>query len=73
MGRGSRQRTRVDASGFPKGHLMRSKKAFGFQTGDLAKAVVPTGKREGAHAGGAADRAAGSFNIKAAGGLAAAS
>ena len=33
MGRGSYQRTRLDAFGFPRGYLTRQKQAFGFQTG----------------------------------------
>ena len=63
-GRGSYQRTRLDAFGFPRGYLMRSKSAFGFQTGDMVKASVPTGKKTGVHTGRVAVRASGSFNIQ---------
>ena len=63
-GRGSYQRTRLDAFGFPRGYLMRSKSAFGFQTGDRVKATVPTGKKAGVHTGRVAIRASGSFNIQ---------
>lgn len=34
-GRGSHQRTRVDAFGFPRGHLMRQKSVKGFATGEI--------------------------------------
>ena len=63
-GRGSYQRTRVTASGFPRGYLMRRKSVHGFRTGDLVKAVVPKGKRTGVHMGRVAVRASGSFNIQ---------
>jgi len=68
-GRGSYQRTRLTKHGFPRGYLTRSKSAFGFQTGDLVRAVVTTGKRVGTYLGRLAIRASGSFNIQAATGL----
>jgi hypothetical protein len=43
---------------------MRSKMAFGFQTGDLVKAVVPTGNYAGTHVGRVAVRSCGSFDIQ---------
>ncbi len=64
-GRGSYQRTRLTASGFPRGYLMRQKKVNGFQTGDMVRAIVPSGKKAGTHAGRVAVRATGSFNIQA--------
>ena len=63
-GRGSYQRTRLTAQGFPRGYLMRKKQVHGFQTGDMVKAVVPTGKKAGTHCGRVAVRASGSFNIQ---------
>ena len=63
-GRGSYQRTRLTAQGFPRGYLMRQKQVHGFQTGDKVKAIVPTGKKAGAHIGRVAVRASGSFNIQ---------
>ena len=63
-GRGSTQRTRLDAFGFPRGFLTREKSHFGFQTGDLVRADVPTGKKAGTHVGRVAVRASGSFNIQ---------
>ena len=64
MGRGSYQRTRLDKYGFPRGKLMREKSVHGFQTGDMVRAVVPTGKKKGTHVGRVAIRARGSFNIQ---------
>jgi hypothetical protein len=63
-GRGSYQRTRLTAYGFPRGYLMREKSIHGFRTGDLVRAVVPTGKKAGVHVGRVAIRATGSFNIQ---------
>lgn len=45
-GRGSRQRTRVDAFGFPRGCLMREKHVKGFATGDMVRAVVPASSKK---------------------------
>ncbi len=64
-GRGSYQRTRLDSFGFPRGFLMRQKLVQGFQTGDLVRAVVPTGKKTGTHTGRVAVRESGSFDIQA--------
>ncbi len=63
-GRGSYQRTRLTKHGFPRGYLTRSKSAFGFQTGDLVRAIVTKGKKMGTYLGRVAIRASGSFNIQ---------
>lgn len=63
-GRGSYQRTRLDKYGFPRGYLMRCKRVKGFQTGDVVRANVPTGKKAGLHVGRVAVRETGSFNIQ---------
>ena len=68
-GRGSYQRTRLTKHGFPRGCLTRSKNAFGFQTGDMVKAVVTKGKKAGAYLGRVAIRTSGSFNIQTGNGL----
>ncbi len=68
-GRGSYQRTRLTKHGFPRGILTRSKSVFGFQTGDMVKAVVTTGTKAGNYLGRVAIRASGSFNIQSAEGL----
>lgn len=64
-GRGSRSRTRLDAFGFPRGYLLRSKSVRGFRTGDMVRAVVPaTLRRAGVHTGRVAVRSTGNFNIQ---------
>jgi 5-methylcytosine-specific restriction endonuclease McrA len=64
MGRGSYQRTRMTADGFPRGYLMRTKSVHGFQTGDIVRADVPKGKKVGTYTGRVAIRETGSFNIQ---------
>lgn len=65
MGRGTRQRTRLDKYGFPRGYLMREKSVQGFRTGDMVKANVPaSSKKAGIHTGRVAVRKTGSFNIQ---------
>jgi hypothetical protein len=68
-GRGSYQRTRLTKYGFPRGYLTRSKSAFGFQTGDMVRATVTTGKKVGTYLGRVAIRASGHFNIQSRNGL----
>jgi len=63
-GRGSYQRTRLDAFGFPRGYLTRKKSIQGFQTGDMVKATVTQGKKIGIYSGRVAVRASGNFNIQ---------
>jgi len=63
-GRGSRQSCRVDRYGFPRTGAKAQKRVFGFQTGDLIKASVPAGKKQGCYQGRVAIRATGNFNIK---------
>jgi 5-methylcytosine-specific restriction endonuclease McrA len=63
-GRGSYQRTRLNAYGFPRGYLTRQKRIKGFQTGDMVKAKVTKGKKAGSYLGRVAVRASGSFNIQ---------
>jgi 5-methylcytosine-specific restriction endonuclease McrA len=68
-GRGGYQRTQLTKYGFPRGYLTRSKRLYGFQTGDRVRAEVPRGKKAGIHTGRVAVRASGSFNIQTAAGL----
>ncbi|HDK03300.1 MAG TPA: HNH endonuclease [Gammaproteobacteria bacterium] len=63
-GRGAYQRTRLTKYGFPRGYLTRQKRHFGFQTGDLVKAIVTSGRKAGTYIGRVAVRASGSFNIR---------
>ncbi|MGB3514274.1 MAG: RNA-guided endonuclease IscB, partial [Microcoleaceae cyanobacterium] len=65
MGRGSRQMVNSDKYGFPRGEpKLKQKSFFGFQTGDMVKAVVPKGKYTGTHTGRIAVRKKGNFKIK---------
>lgn len=64
-GRGSRCRTRLNKYGFPRAYLTRNKTAFGFRTGDMVLATVPSGKNKGVHKGRVAIRMTGNFNIQA--------
>ena len=64
-GRGSRQMCRVDKYGFPRTSPKGSKLVEGFQTGDMVKAIVPTGlKKGGEYLGKVAVRSSGYFNIQ---------
>jgi 5-methylcytosine-specific restriction endonuclease McrA len=64
MGRGSRQMCSVDKFGFPRTKAKQFKRVKGFQTGDIVKAIVPSGKKIGTYVGRVAIRASGRFNIK---------
>ena len=64
-GHGTRQMCRTDKYGFPSRHVPRCKFVKGFQTGDIVKAVVTTGKKIGEYVGRVAVRSTGSFNIAA--------
>lgn len=68
-GHGTRQQCRTDKFGFPVRYCSRTKFHKGFQTGDIVKAVVTSGKKVGAYVGRVATRATGSFNISTTGGL----
>jgi 5-methylcytosine-specific restriction endonuclease McrA len=63
QGHGNRQMCGTDKYGFPNRHRTNRKVHFGFQTGDLVKAVVTIGKKIGKHVGRIAVRSSGSFNI----------
>jgi len=64
MGYGRRQRCGTDRHGFPVRHAPRAKRFFGFQTGDLVRAVVPRGKHAGVHIGRVRIRFRPSFVLK---------
>ena len=64
-GRGSRQMCRMDKYGFPRTSAKASKFVEGFQTGDIVKAVVPSGlKKGGEYLGKVAVRSSGKFDIQ---------
>jgi 5-methylcytosine-specific restriction endonuclease McrA len=69
-GHGNRQSCRTNKYGFPIRHVPRQKVWFGFRTGDLVRAIVPSGKYAGVHVGRASIRVSGSFNIATARGVA---
>ena len=68
-GRGSRQMCRVDKYGFPRTSAKASKFVEGFQTGDIVKAIVTKGSKQGEYLGRVAVRSRGSFNIETKNGL----
>jgi 5-methylcytosine-specific restriction endonuclease McrA len=68
-GHGTRQMCRTDKFGFPNRYVPQNKFVHGFQTGDIVKAVVTTGKKIGTYVGRVAVRSTGSFNISTANGL----
>jgi hypothetical protein len=53
----------VDKRGFPCSKPKGAKKVKGFQTGDLVRALVTTGKKQGKYVGRVLVRASGSFDI----------
>jgi len=63
LGHGNRQMCRTDKYGFPRLHRTRCNVHFGFRTGDLVRATVPTGKHQGTHSGRVAVRASGRFRV----------
>jgi hypothetical protein len=50
-GHGRRQRCGTDKYGFPIRHAPKANKFQGWQTGDIARAVIPKGKYIGVHVG----------------------
>jgi 5-methylcytosine-specific restriction endonuclease McrA len=68
-GHGTRQMCRTDKFGFPSRYVPQFKFVKGFQTGDIAKAVVTSGKKVGTYVGRVAVRSTGSFNLSTANGL----
>jgi len=62
-GHGSRQMCRIDKYGFPRTSAKGAKQVFGFQTGDMVRAVVTSGSKVGTYVGKVAVRTTGSFNI----------
>lgn len=63
-GRQARQMCRMDKHGFPRTQAKAHRLAYGFQTGDIVRAVVPSGTKKGTYRGRVAIRARGSFTIQ---------
>ncbi len=68
-GHGSRQMCRMDKYGFPRTGPKQHKRVQGFQTGDLVRAVVTGGTKQGTFVGKVAVRTRGVFNITTAQGV----
>lgn len=63
MGRQRRQMCLPDAYGFPRTKSKGKSLVQGFRTGDIAKAIIPTGTKVGTYVGRVAVRETGRFNI----------
>ena len=63
VGHGNRQMCLMNKYGFPRSKAKIREKVYGFQTGDIAKAVIKKGKKIGTYIGKVAVRATGSFDI----------
>ena len=58
-----RQMCLMNGAGFPRTRAKQQSKVHGFRTGDMVRAVVPTGTKAGTYVGRVAVRATGYFNI----------
>lgn len=63
-GRGSRQMCSMNKYGFPRTSAKASKSVNGFQTGDIVKAIVTKGSKQGEYLGKVAVRSSGYFDIQ---------
>lgn len=54
----------MDKFGFPRTSAKTSKSVKGFQTGDMVKAIVPKGSKQGEYLGKVAVRSSGYFDIQ---------
>ncbi len=63
-GHGCRHMCNVNEKGFPCSKPKGAKKVKGFQTGDMVRAVVPTGTKQGTYIGRVLVRTTGSFDIQ---------
>jgi 5-methylcytosine-specific restriction endonuclease McrA len=63
-GHGSRQKCNVNEMGFPCSKPKGTKKVKGFQTGDIVRAVLTSGTKQGVYVGRVLVRASGSFDIR---------
>lgn len=62
-GHGTRQMAGLNKYGFPVRHRTRTKRHFGFQTGDTVRAIVLRGKYSGTHIGRVAVRTRPNFTL----------
>ena len=68
-GRGSRQMCSMNKYGFPRTSPKGSKSVEGFQSGDMVKAIISNGPKQGVYLGRVAVRANRSFDIRTKSGL----
>lgn len=68
-GHGSRQMCRTDKHGFPRTGAKQSSRVYGFRTGDMVTAIVPSGVKKGIYRGRVAVRSNGFFNIQSTAGV----
>ncbi len=68
MGHGTRQMCRMNAFGFPRTGPKGARVVKGFKTGDMVRATVTTGTKQGMYVGRVAVRTSRSFNITTAAG-----
>ena len=54
----------MDSYGFPRTSAKASKTVKGFQTGDMVKAIVPDGLKQGKYLGRVVVRSSGQFDIR---------
>lgn len=65
IGRGARFRGKINSCGIITVKLRQSsKRRFGFQNGDIVRAVVPKGKYQGTHVGRVMTRKSGYFDVR---------
>jgi 5-methylcytosine-specific restriction endonuclease McrA len=64
QGHGNRQMCNVSKIGFPCSKPKGAKHVRGFQTGDITKAIVITGKKQGTYVGRVLVRSTGSFDLR---------
>ena len=67
-GHGTRQMCRMNKYGFPRTGPKGARVVKGFKTGDMVRAVVTTGTKQGVYVGRVAVRTTGNFNITTTGG-----
>ena len=63
-GHGNRQKCNVNEIGFPCSKPKGAKKVKGYQTGDIVRAVVTAGSKQGIYVGRVLVRASGSFDLR---------
>lgn len=63
-GHGSRQMCNVDKIGFPCSKPKGAKKSRGYQTGDIVRAIVKSGTKQGVYVGRVQIRVTGAFDIR---------